>query len=73
MTQLTAKRAKELLDVLENTKETMFKDHKTDHPHTQWEHKRTQIKQRLTKLPQYIHQAAQTIATEKQKYDQNPN
>ena len=32
MTQLTTKHAKELLDILEDTKETMFKDHKTDHP-----------------------------------------
>ena len=51
MTQLTAKRTKELLDILEDTKEAMFKDHKTDHPHTQWEHKRTQIKQRPTNSP----------------------
>ena len=50
MTQLTAKRTKELLDILKDTKEAMFKDRKTDHPYTQWEHKRTQIKQRLTKL-----------------------
>ena len=39
MTQLTVKRAKELLDILEDTKETLFKDRKTDHPYTQWKHK----------------------------------
>jgi len=69
---LTAKRAKDLLDVLEDTKEAMFKDRKTDYPYTQWEHKRTQIKERLTKLPQYIHQAIQTIAIEEQKCGPEP-
>ena len=73
MTQLTTKRAKELLDILEDTKETMFKDRKTDYPYTEWEHKRTQIKQRLTKLPQYIHQAVQTIVVvEEQKCGPKP-
>ena len=72
MTQLTTKHTKELLDILENTKETMLKDHKTDHPHTQWKHKHTQIKQRLTKHPQYTHQTTQTTTQEKQKREPKP-
>jgi endonuclease I len=55
--KLMAKSAQELLVVLEETRETLFKDRKTAYPYTEWEHKRAQVKQRLHRLPEYIREA----------------
>jgi|GEM_PF-2794132 len=72
MKRLTVKSTKEMLEVLEETRETLFKDHKTDYPYSQWEQKRAQIKQRLNNLPQYVHQAVETINKEDQKMGRPP-
>ena len=55
--KLMVKSAKELLQVLDETRETIFKDRKTAYPYTEWEHKRVQVKARLHRLPEYIRQA----------------
>jgi transposase len=70
--KLTVKSTKELLEVLDETREVFFKDKKTNYPYTQWEQKRAQIKQRLNNLPNYIHQAVETINLEEQKMGRPP-
>jgi transposase len=54
--KLTVKSTKELLQVLDETKEALFKDRKCVYPYTEWEHKRAQVKERLHRLPEYVHQ-----------------
>ena len=66
------KSAKEMLAVLDETKETLFKDRKCTYPYTEWEHKRAQVKERLHRLPKYIHQAVETINIEEQKMGRPP-
>src|SRR5665647_82833 len=70
--KLMVKSAKEMLAVLDETKETLFKDRKCTYPYTEWEHKRAQVKERLHRLPEYIHQAAETINREEQKMGRPP-
>jgi len=70
--KLMVKSAKEMLAVLDETKETLFKDRKCTYPYTEWEHKRAQVKERLHRLPEYIHQAVETINREEQKMGRPP-
>jgi hypothetical protein len=42
--KLMVKSAKEMLSVLDETKETLFKDGKCTYPYKEWEHKRAQVK-----------------------------
>ena len=70
--KLMVKSAKELLQVLDETRENIFKDRKCTYPYTEWEHKRAQVKQRLHRLPQYIHHAVETINIEEQKMGRPP-
>lgn len=70
--KLTVKSTKELLQVLDETKETLFKDRKCSYPYTEWEHKRAQVKERLHQLPQYVHQAVEVINREEQKMGRPP-
>lgn len=65
--KLMVKSAKELLQVLDETRETVFKDRKTFYPYTEREHKRAQVKARLHRLPEYIHEAVAAINLEEQK------
>jgi len=65
--KLMVKSVKELMQVLDETRETIFKDRKCTYPYTEWEHKRLQVKERLRSLPEYIHQAVETINVEEQK------
>jgi len=71
--KLMVKSAKELLEVLDETRETIFKDKKCTYPYTEWEHKRLQVKERLHRLPELIHQAVETINVEEQKMGRPPN
>ena len=70
--KLSIKSTKEMLQVLDETKEALFKDKKTVYPYTEWEHKRAQIKERLNKLPQYVHQAVEVINHEEQHMGRPP-
>ena len=70
--KLTVKSTKELLQALDETKEALFKDRKCVYPYTEWEHKRAQIKDRLHRLPEYVHQAVEVINREEQKMDRPP-
>lgn len=62
--KLTVKSTKELLQVLDETKEDLFKDRRCIYPYTEWEHKRTQAKERIHRLPEYVHQAVEVINRE---------
>lgn len=66
-----AKSAKEMLYVLDETKES-FKDKKSVYPYTEWEHKRAQVKESLNHLPELIHQAVEVINTEEQRMGRPP-
>jgi transposase len=70
--KLTVKSTKELLLVLDETKEAFFKDRQCIYPYTEWEHKRAQVKERLHRLPDYVHQAVEIINTEEQKMGRPP-
>jgi transposase len=70
--KLMVKSAKEMLAVLDETKEKLFKDRKCTYPYTEWEHKRAQVKERLHRIPEYIHQAVETINREEQKMGRPP-
>jgi hypothetical protein len=43
--KLMAKNTKELLQVLDENKQTFFKDKKCSYPYTEREHKRAQVKE----------------------------
>lgn len=45
---------------------------KNVYPYTEWEHRRVQVKERLNQLPQYVHQAVETINREEQKMGRPP-
>ena len=70
--KLTVKSTKELLQVLDETKETFFKERKCVYPYTEWEHKRAKVKERLHRLPEYVHQAIEAINREEQKMGRPP-
>jgi len=65
--KLMVKSAEEMLAILDETKETFFKDRKCSYPCTEWKHKRAQVKDRLYRLPEYIRQAVETVNREAQK------
>ena len=70
---LTQKRAQELLEVLDQAQNGIFKDRrKCTYPYTEWEHKRSQVKQRLQRLPQYVHDAVKAINREEEKQGRPP-
>jgi transposase len=70
--KLTVKSTKELLQVLDETKEDLFKDRQCMYPYTEWEHKRAQVKQRLHQLPEYVHQAVEVINRAEHKMGRPP-
>jgi transposase len=70
--KLTVKSTKELLQVLDETREDLFKDRQCVYPYTEWEHKRAQVKERLHRLPEYVHQAVEVINREEQKMGRPP-
>ena len=62
--KITRKRAQEVFEVLEDLRETEFKDRKKDYPYSEWERKRAIVRERLKKLPAYIRQAVESIVQE---------
>jgi transposase len=70
--KLTVKSTKELLQVLDETKEDLFKDKQCVYPYTEWERRRAQVKERLHNLPDYVRQAVEVINREEQKMGRPP-
>lgn len=70
--RITRKRAQEVFEVLEELRETEFKDRKREYPYTEWERKRAIVRERLKKLPAYIKQAVETIHKDEQATGRPP-
>ena len=64
--EITRKRAQEVFKILEELKDTEFKDRRKDYPYSEWERKRAIVRERLKKLPAYIRQAVENIIREEQ-------
>ena len=69
---ITKKRAKELLEVLDEVRETHFKDREKDYPYSEWEKKREKVKERLRNLRDYVRRAVDAIQREEQKAGRPP-
>ena len=69
---ITKKRAKELLEVLDEVRETHFKDREKDYPYSEWEKKRGKVKERLRNLRDYVRRAVDAIQREEQKAGRPP-
>jgi len=69
---ITKKRAKELLEVLDEVRETYFKGREKEYPYSEWEKKREKVKERLRNLPIYVKKAVEMIQMEEQKKGRPP-
>lgn len=63
--RITRKMAQEMIGVLDDMRQQIQKESKTQYPYAEWERKREQIKQRIEKLPEYIEEAASMITVQK--------
>jgi len=61
---ITKKRAKELLEILDEVRETHFKGREKEYPYSEWEKKREKVKERLRNLPVYVKRAVEKIQRE---------
>jgi len=59
--RVTKKMVKEMLEVLDEIRRTMFEGRKIEYPFNEWERKRELVRQRLEKLPELIKQAASMV------------
>lgn len=57
-------RVQEVLIVLDDVRNTFFKDRVKDYPFTEWERKREVVKERLRRLPEYLRKAVDMIHIE---------
>ncbi len=64
--RITRKRAQEVFELLDELRETEFKDRKKQYPYAEWERKRAVVRERLKKLPAYIEQAVENLSRDKQ-------
>lgn len=69
---ITKKRAKELLEVLDEVRETHFKDRRKVYPYSEWEKKRERVKERLRNLREYVKKAVDIIQREEKKAGRPP-
>lgn len=63
--RVTAKIAKQMLEVLDELREELKNKQKEPYPYAEWERKREQVKKRLRRLPEYVKKAAGMIKIEK--------
>ena len=69
--RITAKMAKDMLDVLDEIRENVLPEDEASYPFAEWERKREKVKQRLRNLPVYVEQAAGMIKFSKTKVGQS--
>jgi transposase len=69
---LTQKRAQELLEVLDEVRETHFQGRKKEYPYAEWEKKREKVKGRLRNLRVYVKQAVDALQREEQSKGRPP-
>lgn len=62
--RITAKIARQMVEVLEDIKEELSDEEKTKYPFTEWERKRKRVKERLRELPRYVERAVDMIDIE---------
>ena len=60
----TAKKAHELLEVLDDVREEYFRGREKEYPYSEWEAKRAVVKERLKRLPEYLRKASEALATQ---------
>lgn len=70
--KITQKRAQELLQVLDEVRETHFKNKTKEYPYSEWERKRERVKERLRNLRVYIHAAVELLQREQQSRGRRP-
>jgi len=70
--RVTQKRAQELLEVLDEVRETHFKDREREYPYSEWERKRERVKERLRNLPSYVKEAVDVIQREERSLGRPP-
>jgi transposase len=68
--RITAKMAKDMLDVLDEIREEVLPEDEALYPYAEWERKREKVKKRLRNLPVYVEQAAGMISISKPKVGQ---
>jgi len=56
--RITAKTAAQLLEVLDEVREDLTKQEKTAYPYAEWERRRAKVRDRLSRLPELVHAAA---------------
>ena len=69
---ITQKRAKELLEVLDEVRETQFKGREKEYPYSEWERRREKVKEKLRNLPSYVKKAVEILQLEEQKRGRPP-
>ena len=69
--RITAKIAKDMLDVLDEIRENVLPEDEQSYSFAEWERKREKVKQRLRNLPVYVEQAADMIKFSKPKVGQS--
>jgi hypothetical protein len=70
--KITKKRAKELLEVLDQVREEHFKHRKKDYSYSEWEKKRKRVKERLKNLRTYVKKAVDVLQREEKKAGRPP-
>lgn len=63
--RITEKRAKQLVEILDELREEYFKGRKKDYPYSEWEKKREKVKERIRRLPEYVKKAVEKLHIEK--------
>ncbi len=69
---ITQKRAKELLEVLDEVRETHFKGREREYPYSEWEKKREKVKEKLRNLRNYVRRAVDMLQREEQTRGRPP-
>ena len=66
--RINRKKIRELLEILDQTKEEFFKGNKLkEYPFTEWERKRELVRNRLKRLPELVEEAASKVKVHKEK------
>jgi transposase len=59
--RITTRTAREMLEVLDELREELFKGQKKGYPYAEWERKRELVRRRLRRLPEYVRRAAEEV------------
>jgi len=62
--RITAKTAREMLDVLDDLRQELAQNEKEKYPYAEWERGREKVKRKIQHLPEYVEEAASKIMIE---------